>query len=119
MSSDAIPSAARSGRRTRRGVPRRRRRGEHPTAAEYAAATPSTPREILELFPALELIEGLKPMPDEHTGSSATRGTVANRRPAATPRGGWATTPCSARSAAAGWASSTKPSTSRSRAGWR
>ena len=49
---------------------RRRRRGEFPTAAEYAAQFPEHAERILELFPALELIEGLKPAPDDHAGLS-------------------------------------------------
>jgi len=47
----------------------RRRRGERPTPAEYAARYPGHAARILELFPALEFIEGLKPTPDDHTGS--------------------------------------------------
>ncbi len=49
---------------------RRRRRGEFPTPAEYAARYPEHAGRILELFPALELIEGLKPAPDDHAGQS-------------------------------------------------
>jgi len=53
---------------------RRRRRGERPTAAEYAARYPEHAARILEIFPALELIEGLKPAPDEHLGLSGDLG---------------------------------------------
>ncbi len=49
---------------------RRRRRGELPTPAEYATRYPEHAGHILELFPALELIEGLKPAPDDHAGLS-------------------------------------------------
>jgi len=49
---------------------RRRRRGEHPTPAEYATRYPEHAARILELFPALELIERLKPTPDDHIGFS-------------------------------------------------
>ncbi len=49
---------------------KRRRRGERPTAAEYAARHPELAERILELFPALELMEGLKPTPEEATGVS-------------------------------------------------
>jgi serine/threonine protein kinase len=38
---------------------------EHPTAAEYAALYPEHAARILELFPALELIERLKPAPQD------------------------------------------------------
>ena len=53
---------------------RRRRRGERPTAAEYAARYPEHAARILEIFPALELIEGLKPTSDEHPGLSGDAG---------------------------------------------
>jgi eukaryotic-like serine/threonine-protein kinase len=53
---------------------RRRRRGEHPTPAEYAARYPEHAARILELFPALELIEGLKHTPDDHIGCSGDAG---------------------------------------------
>jgi eukaryotic-like serine/threonine-protein kinase len=43
----------------------RRRRGERPTAAEYAARHPELAARILELFPTLDLLEGLKPTPEE------------------------------------------------------
>jgi serine/threonine-protein kinase len=43
----------------------RRRRGECPTPAEYAARYPELAGQILELFPALELIERFKPRSDE------------------------------------------------------
>ena len=44
---------------------KRIRRGEHPTPAEYAARYPELAGRILELFPALELLEGLKPTREE------------------------------------------------------
>ena len=44
---------------------RRRRRGERPTPSEYAARYPELAARILELFPALDLIERLKPDHDE------------------------------------------------------
>ena len=47
---------------------KRLRRGEHPTPAEYAARYPELAARILELFPALELLEGLKPAPDDQPG---------------------------------------------------
>jgi serine/threonine protein kinase/WD40 repeat protein/tetratricopeptide (TPR) repeat protein len=50
---------------------RRRRRGERPTPAEYAARYPELAARILELFPALELMERLKPMPDDQSGTGA------------------------------------------------
>ncbi len=52
----------------------RRRRGERPTPAEYAARYPEYAGRILELFPALEVIEGLKPAPEDHVGPSGGPG---------------------------------------------
>jgi eukaryotic-like serine/threonine-protein kinase len=43
----------------------RRRRGERPTPAEYADRYPEHAARILEMFPALEFIEKLKPAPDD------------------------------------------------------
>jgi len=54
---------------------RRRRRGERPTPAEYAARYPEHAARILELFPALELLEGLKPRPEDDAGLSEATGT--------------------------------------------
>jgi eukaryotic-like serine/threonine-protein kinase len=54
----------------------RRRRGEHPTLEEYAAQFPEHAGRILELFPALELLERLKPTPEDHSGRSEDTGTV-------------------------------------------
>ncbi len=48
----------------------RRRRGDHPTPAEYAARYPALGTRILELFPALELMERLKPTAEDHAGMS-------------------------------------------------
>jgi eukaryotic-like serine/threonine-protein kinase len=53
---------------------RRRRRGERPTHGEYAARYPEHAERILELFPALELIERLKPTPNDHAGFSGNAG---------------------------------------------
>ena len=82
---------------------RRRRRGEHPTASEYAARYPELAAQILDLFPALELIEGLKPTarrsrrqlgrrgrsaakPDGTGGRAAAAGRL-HAAPRARPRG--------------------------------
>jgi serine/threonine protein kinase/WD40 repeat protein/tetratricopeptide (TPR) repeat protein len=54
----------------------RRRRGERPTHLEYATRYPEHAARILELFPALEFIEGLKPTPADHTGASGDTGEV-------------------------------------------
>jgi eukaryotic-like serine/threonine-protein kinase len=48
----------------------RRRRGARPTPAEYATRYPELAQRILELFPALELLEGLKPAPEDDAGLS-------------------------------------------------
>jgi serine/threonine-protein kinase len=52
----------------------RRRRGEGPTPAEYAARHPELAARILKLFPALELVERLKPTPEDHAGLSDATG---------------------------------------------
>jgi serine/threonine protein kinase len=46
----------------------RHRRGEHPAIAEYAARHPEWADEIREVFPALVLMEQLKPTPDDLAG---------------------------------------------------
>ncbi len=53
---------------------RRRRRGERPTPAEYAARYPKHAGRILELFPALDLIERLKPSPEDDASVSEDLG---------------------------------------------
>jgi WD40 repeat protein len=55
----------------------RRRRGEYPTPGEYAARYPEHAARILELFPALELIERLKPAPGDAAGPSDATGGAA------------------------------------------
>ena len=74
MDSDATPSRLDPVDELAEEYLRRRRRGERPTPAEYAARYPEHAARILELFPALELIEGLKPTPEEHAGLSGDPG---------------------------------------------
>jgi WD40 repeat protein/serine/threonine protein kinase len=45
----------------------RRRRGENPSPTDYAALHPQWAEQILEFFPALEVMEGLKPGSGERT----------------------------------------------------
>ena len=47
----------------------RHRRGERPAIAEYVERHPEWADEIRELFPALVMMERLKPAPDDLTGS--------------------------------------------------
>jgi serine/threonine protein kinase len=47
----------------------RRRRGEKPSPADYAERHPQWAEQILEFFPALEVMEGLKPGSGDHTAS--------------------------------------------------
>src|SRR5436305_5527520 len=47
----------------------RHRRGERPAIAEYVARYPEWADEIREVFPALVMMEQLKPTPDDLTGS--------------------------------------------------
>ncbi len=82
MNSDAIPSHIDPVDELAEQYLRRRRRGEHPTPAEYAARYSEHAARILELFPALELIEGLKPTPDDHIDFSGdAAGCEANSVP--------------------------------------
>ncbi len=55
----------------------RRRRGEEPSPAEYAVLHPEWAEQILECFPALELMEGLKPAERDLTASFDGPGTRA------------------------------------------
>ena len=48
----------------------RLRRGERPTVAEYTVRYAGLAARIVELFPALELIERLKPRRDEPAGAT-------------------------------------------------
>ena len=47
----------------------RRRRGEDPSPGEYACLHPELAEQILEFFPALEVMEGLKPGDGDRTAS--------------------------------------------------
>jgi WD40 repeat protein/serine/threonine protein kinase len=49
----------------------RKRRGEHPTVAEYLARYPQLADEIREVFPVLGLVEDFKPGSGDATGSFA------------------------------------------------
>jgi WD40 repeat protein/serine/threonine protein kinase len=55
----------------------RRRRGEEPSPVEYARRHPEWAEQILEFFPALELMEGLKPAADDRTDSLDDRDAPA------------------------------------------
>jgi hypothetical protein len=56
----------------------RRRRGEHASPAEYARLHSDWAGQILELFPALEVMEGLKPGVDDRTASHDGRDATAS-----------------------------------------
>ncbi len=93
----------------------RRRRGEHPSPSEYAERYPELAEQILEFFPALEVMEGLKP------GSGRADRLARRASPTLPPLprwSGWASIASSARSATAAWAWSTRPSRSRWAAAW-
>ena len=84
MDSNASPSALDPVDELAEEYLKRRRRGERPTAAEYAARYPEHAARILKLFPALEFIEGLKPAAGDLSGPSGDSG--AGREPAARRR---------------------------------
>jgi eukaryotic-like serine/threonine-protein kinase len=76
MDSDSSPSGLDPIAELAEQYLRRRRRGERPTPAEYAEEYPELAAKILELFPALELVEALKPTPDERAGPNGEQGKV-------------------------------------------
>ena len=81
MERDATPSALDPFESLVDDYLRRLRRGEGPDPADYAAPYPEHAARIVELFPALALIEGLKPTSDDHTGPvDDPRPAVAGRR---------------------------------------
>jgi hypothetical protein len=88
------------------------RAGERPSIEEYALKYPELAGEIRELLPALVELEL-----NQSPGGTVT-GTLDRPVPS-WPCGNWAITSSSARSAGAGWASSTRPCSSRSAATWR
>ena len=84
----------------------RRRRGEPATPEEYAEST-GLADEILALFPALLIMEEL----GDDAGGTTRVGDQRSRMAFGAPRpGGWASSGCCARSAAAAWAWCTRPS---------
>jgi serine/threonine protein kinase/WD40 repeat protein len=58
----------------------RHRRGEHPAVSEYTARFPEHAAAIRDLFPALALIEQVKPGAAEPTGAYAGAGEAEGRR---------------------------------------
>ena len=88
------------------------RRGERPALQEYVDRCPDMADEIRELFPALVEVEQVEGVAGDDALQPAA--VAAPRRCSRS-----ATTGSSARSAAAAWASSTRPSRSRWAAGWR
>ncbi len=73
MDSDAIPTGLDPVEPIAEEFLGRCRRGDRPTAAEYAARYPEHAGRILELFPALALLEGLKPAPEDDSSLSEAR----------------------------------------------
>jgi serine/threonine protein kinase len=57
----------------------RRRRGENPSPSEYAKRYPQLAEQIVEFFPALEVMEGLKPGSRDQTTSLPGKATAAPR----------------------------------------
>ena len=94
----------------------RYRKGERPPLKEYIDRHPELADEIREVFPAMAMMEKIA-LADESLDGRPDR-----RRPRSPRPRRWsssATTASSARSAAAAWASSTRPSRSRSAGTWR
>src|SRR5215469_15668432 len=59
----------------------RHRRGEHPAVSEYTDRFPQHAEAIRDLFPALALIEQVKPAADDPTGSCAGVATADGWQP--------------------------------------
>jgi serine/threonine protein kinase len=59
----------------------RHRRGERPDLAEYTERFPEHAEAIRDLFPALALIEQVKPDPGDRTGTYVGASTAPGRRP--------------------------------------
>ena len=95
----------------------RYRRGERPPLKEYIDRHPELADEIRELFPALAMMEQIALADESLDGRAAP--AARRRRPGRRRWSDWATTGSSARSAAAAWASSTRPSRCRSAGTWR
>ncbi len=81
MDSDDTPSGLDPIQKLTEEYLKRIRRGEHPTPADYAARYPELAVRILELFPALELLEGLKPIPEDHALPRDGRGHAGRALP--------------------------------------
>ena len=94
----------------------RYRQGERPALKEYIDRHPELADEIREVFPAMAMMENIA-LRDESLGGEPSHRTVES--PTARLPSNWATTGSSARSAAAAWASSTRPSRSRWAGTWR
>ena len=96
-----------------RGADRKVQAGEL-VDPEAVAGHPEYADQLRLLMPALEMLADL--------GQSVAQEGTRPRRPGTTRSPGsasWATSGSSARSAGAAWASSTRPSSSRSTAAWR
>ncbi len=89
------------------------RRGERPTLDEYVAGHPAYADELREVFPALILLESIKPRSDD-SGCDA-----AVRRGSEPPLRSSAISALCARWAAAAWALCTKLNKRRSGGKWR
>ena len=88
----------------------RYRRGERPSLQEYVDRLPEMADEIREMFPALVEVEQVE---DDARDDAAPRSRLPSRTSARS-----AITGSCARSAVAAWGWSTRPSRSRSAAGW-
>ena len=94
----------------------RYRQGQRPPLKEYIDRHPELADEIREVFPAMAMMENIA-LADESLDGDAAGAAPSRAAPAL--RSSSATTASSARSAAAAWASSTRPSRSRSAGTWR
>jgi hypothetical protein len=93
----------------------RYRRGERPPLSEYTQRYPEHAEQIRDLFPALVMMEQIAP---DSQGDPLPASDRSPRQRSGEPPNGSAIIASCARSAAAAWVSSTRPSRSRWAAGW-
>ncbi len=91
----------------------RYRRGERPSLSEYTAKHPDLAERIRAVFPALVVLEEIGA---KSHGPGLDVGPIGSGAPS---RAVWVSSCCFAASALVGWGSCMRPSTNRSRAGWR
>ena len=91
----------------------RRRRGECPSLSEYTRKYPELAEAIADLFPALLVMERVKPAAEGRPASGGPEASFSHRSRRARDEASSAISGFSARSRGEAWGSSTRPSRSR------